>query len=261
MLAMVVGPLMPWTLKARMGRIFKYLAPAALIAVLALLGNWLWAPQATLVGTLGLGLAVWVGVGTLLYGWRVYKLQDANGVMARLKRIPRNSYGLILAHGGVAIITTGITMSGAWQSDFEGKMNIGDSVDVGAYTFTLDKVDESVPGPNYDARQATFTVTKGDSLVRMMYPETRFYTAPPTQTTEAAISTGFTEDLYAVIGEPSPGGGYAIRIYDKPLVSWIWGGAIVMALGGAIAMTGRRKLPVVSQSPVEPEAHPAGAAE
>ena len=261
MLAMVAGPLMPWTLKARMGRILKFLAPAAVIALLAFIANLWLAPKPTLVGTLGLALAVWVGVGTLLYGWRVYRLQDGAGVMARLKRIPRSSYGLILAHGGVGVITIGITMSGAWQSDFEGKMDIGDTAEVGAYSFHLDNVEETVQGPNYEARRATFTVTKGGSLVKVMTPETRFYTAPPTQTTEADIRTGPLGDLYAVVGEPSPGGGYAIRLYYKPLVSWIWGGAIIMALGGAIAMSGRRKLPVVNTAQAHTSAQPAGAAE
>jgi len=261
MLSMVVGPLMPWTLRSRLGRIFRYLVPAAVVAVLAYIGNWFLAPNHTFVGTLGLALAAWVGLGTLLYAWRVFRLQDATGVLARLKRIPRASYGLILAHGGVAVVTIGVTMSGAWQSDFEGKMNVGDSVDVGAYSFHLDTVDENAQGTNYEARRATFTVTKGGDLVKVMNPETRFYTAPPTQTTEAAIRTGPLGDLYAVIGEPAPGGGYAVRLYYKPLVSWIWGGAIIMALGGAIALAGRRRLPVIAQAPARTEAQPAGAAE
>ena len=261
MLAMVVGPLMPWTVASKLGRILRFLVPAAVLAVIAAAAHSGMAPEATVMGTIGLGIAVWVGTGTLLYGWRVLKLLEGPSLLARIRRFPRASWGLMLAHGGVAVVVLGITVSGAWQRSFEGVLTIGQTADVGPYAFTLDKVDENVKGPNYDARQATFTVTRGGKQVLILYPQTRFYVQPPTQTTEAAIRSSLIADLYAVIGEPNEKGGYAVRIYMKPLVSWIWAGALIMALGGVLAIADRKRLPVTRKAgaPLEPAA--AGAAE
>jgi cytochrome c-type biogenesis protein CcmF len=58
--------------------------------------------------------------------------------------------------------------------------------------------------------------------------------------TEAAIDTGLTRDLYVSLGEPLPDGAWVVRVYHKPFVDWIWGGAFLMALGGVLAVTDRR---------------------
>jgi cytochrome c-type biogenesis protein CcmF len=59
--------------------------------------------------------------------------------------------------------------------------------------------------------------------------------------TEAAIDAGFTRDVYVSLGEPlDNSGAWSVRVYYKPFVDWIWGGCLLMALGGFIAMLDRR---------------------
>jgi cytochrome c-type biogenesis protein CcmF len=87
---------------------------------------------------------------------------------------------------------------------------------------------------------ATMAVWKGDREIAVLTPEKRFYTVASMPTTEAAIRNGILRDFYLVIGDPQVGGGYAVRTYIKPFANWIWGGAILMALGGAISLTDRR---------------------
>ena len=142
------------------------------------------------------------------------------------------------AHAGAAILVIGITVSGGWQKQELSIINPGDSVDIGAYKFTLTGV-RNVPGENYTAMTGTFDVYRNGKLVTTMTPSVRHFTVPPMDTTEAAIYTMATGDLYAVIGK-SEAGGYATRLYWKPLVTWIWGGALIMALGGALSLSDRR---------------------
>jgi cytochrome c-type biogenesis protein CcmF len=127
----------------------------------------------------------------------------------------------------------------AWQVEDIRVADVGESYDVGAYTFSLNDVTRA-EGPNYITTMAEVVITKGGRDVATLYPEKRFYPVAQMPTTEAAIRNGFLRDLYVVIGEPQASGGYAMRIYIKPFANWIWGGCMLMALGAFISLTDRR---------------------
>ena len=96
-------------------------------------------------------------------------------------------------------------------------------------------------GPNYRAAQGEIEVSENGRKLATLRPEKRFYPASQTTLTEAAIDVGFTRDLYVSLGEPvANGAAWIVRIYVKPFVDWIWGGCLVMALGGLLAATDRR---------------------
>ena len=116
---------------------------------------------------------------------------------------------------------------------------MGDTVAVGGYTFRLDGLTE-IAGPNYDATRGAIAVLKDGVKQRTLYPEKRFYRVQQMPMTEAAIDTGFLRDLYASLGEPVNGGAWVVRIYHKPFIDWIWGGAFLMALGGLLAVSDKR---------------------
>jgi cytochrome c-type biogenesis protein CcmF len=118
-------------------------------------------------------------------------------------------------------------------------MDVGDTVNAGGYTFRLNGV-TNVAGPNYQAAQAEIEVSKNGETVRRMYPEKRSYTASGNVMTETAIDSGLFRDLYLSLGEPVSNGAWSVRVYYKPFVSWIWGGAVLMALGGGLALSDRR---------------------
>jgi len=118
-------------------------------------------------------------------------------------------------------------------------MQAGDTVEVGGYTFRLDGFAQ-IPGPNYEATRGLVSVLKNGKNVRTMFPEKRLYRVQQMPMTEAAIDAGFTGDLYVSLGEPVGNDAWVVRIYHKPFVDWIWGGAFLMALGGVLAISDRR---------------------
>jgi cytochrome c-type biogenesis protein CcmF len=118
-------------------------------------------------------------------------------------------------------------------------MRPGEAAEVGDYLFTFQGI-APAQGPNYRAERGTFTVTRHGRTIAMLFPERRFYNVEGRQTTEAAIHTTWFADLYAVVGESDGNGAVSVRLYHNPLVPWIWAGAIVMALGGAISLSDRR---------------------
>jgi cytochrome c-type biogenesis protein CcmF len=119
-------------------------------------------------------------------------------------------------------------------------MSPGDVHEDSGYRFQFNGV-QAVPGPNYMAQQGEFIVYKDERQIAVLYPEKRSYFSGGMPMTEAAINAGFLRDLYVSLGEPvGTDGDWALRVYYKPYVRWIWLGAIFMALGGLLAMADRR---------------------
>jgi cytochrome c-type biogenesis protein CcmF len=133
----------------------------------------------------------------------------------------------------------GVTLVTGYQSEQDVRMGIGDTVNAGGYSFRFNGITD-VAGPNYQAARAEIEVSKNGNVVNKMYPEKRSYTATGSVMTETAIDTGLFRDLYISLGEPVSGGAWSVRVYYKPFVSWIWGGAILMAMGGGLALSDRR---------------------
>jgi cytochrome c-type biogenesis protein CcmF len=167
---------------------------------------------------------------------------------------------MLLAHCGVGVFIIGVTLVRGYEVEKDVRMNVGDTVEAGGYQFKLDDL-TPIKGPNYEATRGIFSVTRGGRPVTILHPEKRFFTVQQMPMTEAAIDSGLTRDLYVSLGEPLPGGAWVVRVYHKPFVDWIWGGAFLMALGGVIALTDRRyRLARREQTAVAP-AGPASAAQ
>jgi len=120
------------------------------------------------------------------------------------------------------------------------KMNIGDTTTAGGYQFQLKKL-QQIAGPNYVAVRADIEVAKiGSAPFALMQPEKRRFTATQNETSETAIDRSIWRDLYLSLGGEVEDGAWTVRVYHKPLVNWIWGGALLMAIGGAFAISDRR---------------------
>ena len=238
---MGVGPIAKWKQAhlPEMATRLKWAFFIALITALLLpftLGKW------TPMIAFGLLLALWVAITSLVnLRQRVGQLRATSGrsLGSQLGAIARGYYGMLLAHLGVAVFITGVTLVKGYESEKDVRMQLGDTVEVGGYTFQLDGLSQ-VPGPNYEATRGSISVSKDEKKVRTLYPEKRFYQVQQMPMTEAAIDTGFTRDLYVSLGESVDGGAWVVRIYHKPFVDWIWGGAFMMALGGILAMSDKR---------------------
>jgi cytochrome c-type biogenesis protein CcmF len=216
---------------------------AALAGVAAI---WFLFRPGSFLAAFGIGLAVWLFFATLseLAGRiQLFRVPLVDS-FRRLLRQPRSSWGMTLAHSGLAIAIAGMTASSAWTVESIKVMHPGETATVAGYHFTF-KGASRAEGPNYIANRGEFTVTRSGRLVTTLFPEKRVYDTSPQPTTEAAIYPTFLGDLYAVIGDPDtrPGvapGGWVTRIYFNPLVPWMWTGALIMVLGGLISLSDRR---------------------
>jgi cytochrome c-type biogenesis protein CcmF len=187
----------------------------------------------------GLLLAFWIITTSLIslqQRWR-----GSGPFMQRVRSQSLSYYGMQLAHLGVAVFIIGVTAVKGYAIERDVRMDVGDTVEAGGYVFQFNGVHE-VQGPNYSAAEGDFTVTKDGKAVSKLSPQKRRYNASGMPMTEAAIDTGFIHDLYVSLGEPIPNteNAWAVRVYYKPFVDWIWVGCLLMALGGALAISDRR---------------------
>jgi cytochrome c-type biogenesis protein CcmF len=238
---MGIGPMARWK-SAELPDLARRLRWALGVAVVgALISAWL-AGQVTLVGTLGLVMAFWIVGSLATHLWEQLLPAGARwaDVPHRLGLIPRASYGMLMAHLGVAVFCFGVAMVKSHEVERDVKMDVGDSTTVRGYTFTFRGARE-VQGPNYVAMQGLVEVSVDGRKTNELRPEKRIYRVQQNPMTEAAIETGFTRDLYVALGESVEGGkAWIVRVYVKPFIDWIWGGAFMMALGGLLAATDRR---------------------
>jgi cytochrome c-type biogenesis protein CcmF len=160
-------------------------------------------------------------------------------MLRKLGLIPRALAGMMVAHVGVAVFCFGVVMVKTYEVESDVKMNLGDSTTVSGYTFTFKGVKE-IQGPNYVADQGQMDISRNGKPVTTLHPQKRIYRVQNNPMTEADIAPGLTGDLYVSMGEPVESGAWIIRVYVKPFVDWIWGGCLLMALGGLLAVSDRR---------------------
>src|SRR3954468_2455588 len=223
--AMAAGPLMRWRrdrLKAVAGRV----ALPILVTALALLALVLLAPGLPVFPFLGLMLALGVGAASLAPLWK-----------RNLRRTPLFTYGMVISHLGIAVSLAGMASNAAFTKETLVAARPGESVRVGPYSVRFAGADP-VAGPNWTAVEATLIASRGGGSFTLK-PEARAFSAPPTETSEAAIATRLDGQLYTVIGKPDAQGRWQLRLWWKPFVTLIWAGGAMVAIGGFLALVGR----------------------
>ena len=254
---MGVGPIARWK-SARIPALavrLRWAFGAGVVAALILpfvLGTW------TPLIALGFLLAFWViGAVVTSIAFGTQEGAATQSIWRRMSKHSRSTWGMHLAHFGIAVFIIGVTMVGGFQTEKDVKMEPGATTTVGGYTFRFDGI-ETRDGPNYRAARGTVTVLKNNRAIAVMHPEKRRYNASGMAMTEAAIDTGLARDLYVSLGEPVGDNAWIVRVYHKPFVDWIWGGCVLMALGGLLAVTDRRYRFAVKAKPhTVPTAPPA----
>jgi cytochrome c-type biogenesis protein CcmF len=234
---MGIGPLARWKQASLpdLGRLLRWaFAISVVMALLVPLATGAWKLQASF----GLLLAFWVVAATLV-SVRERVRNRQGGIWSQLARQPRSYWGMVVAHLGIAVFIVGVTMVKTYETERDVKMGVGETVTVGGHTFRFDGVSQG-KGPNYQAVRGAFTVTKNGAYVENLYPEKRQYNAGGMPMTNAAIDSGPFGDLYVSMGEPLDGGAWVIRVYSKPFITWLWGGFLLMAIGGFLALSDRR---------------------
>jgi len=234
---MGVGPLARWkqaTLPDLAKRLRWALAVSVVTALVLPFAAGRWTPMVSF----GLLLAAWIIASTVV-NVRERGRGVRGGIIAQLARQPRSYWGMIVAHLGIAVFIIGVTMVKGYETERDVRMDVGDTLTVGGFTLRFDGTTE-VLGPNYRAERGGFDVSRNGQHVITLAPEKRVYNAGGMPMTIAAIDTMFTGDLYVSLGESVAAGAWSVRVYHKPFVSWIWGGFLIMAAGGLLALSDRR---------------------
>ncbi|TCV89504.1 heme lyase CcmF/NrfE family subunit [Sulfurirhabdus autotrophica] len=239
LLLMGVGPLMRWkkgNMQEMLARLRWPLIASVVLGVLVPFALGKWTPMIAL----GIALALWVAFSVAAgFADAVKHSAATGGVLSRLSKQSRSWWGMQLAHFGIAIFVAGVTMVKGFEVEKDVKMEVNDVVHVSNYQFQFKGVTE-IPGPNYKAMHGTVLVSRNGQPVTELHPEKRTYFSSTMPQTEAAIRPTLLGDLYVSLGEPVENGAWSVRVYYKPLVDWIWGGCIIMAMGGFLAVSDKR---------------------
>ncbi|MGQ8364638.1 heme lyase CcmF/NrfE family subunit [Glaciecola sp. 1036] len=196
--------------------------------------------QQSYLGFLGMAMSFWVLVTTIMeVRQRVSAQTDEESTLASLKKLTPSHWGMVLGHVGFAVSLIGITLVSNYELERDLKVDPGDKVTIADYEIHFSGV-KAIQGPNYDADRGIFDVYKNGQFVDHLEPEKRLYRVQQMPMTEAGIHTTLTRDLFIAMGEPLDNGAWAIRLYYKPFVVWIWGGAFIMSIGGVLSMSDKR---------------------
>ena len=232
-----VGPLVKWR-RDQFSSIRTPVVISVIVMVIAgfVLPFWL-QDKLTVSSVLGTMMAVIIALLSL------YELQQRvthrSGFFPGLTKLSRSHWGMFLAHLGVAMTVWGIAFSQNYSVERDVRMNVGDSVAIAGYEYKFQGI-SNADGPNYAGGKAQVDILKNGKTEATLFAEKRFYTVSKMTMTEAAIDWGLTRDLYVALGESLGDGSWALRLYYKPFIRWIWLGGVFMALGGLLCMFDRR---------------------
>jgi len=152
-------------------------------------------------------------------------------------RAPLATWGMVVAHFGIAVALTGMAANAAFTSERLAVAKPGETLSVGPWTVQLEGVTPTA-GKNFTALEAVLHASRGEGVI-MLTPQTHYYSDPPTETNESAIRTFWNGQLYTVLGKADSSGGWQLRLWWKPFVTLIWAGGAIIAIGGAFALIGR----------------------
>jgi len=236
MVFMAIGPMLSWKRGNIAAALFRLKLAAAVglgVAAGTLLLQAGWA-------AIAFGVAAWLLVGSL---WVVVERMNLPGGLAaawsRAAGLPRSAWGMVVAHAGVAIVAIGIASMTVWTAETVTLLKQGETASVAGYDVRLLSVRDE-QGPNYAAKVGRFAVSVGGAQIDEMIAEKRTYPNPGSETTEAALRVRPLDVLYVTLGQGHADGTWTVRMYHHPLVVWIWGGAVIMVLGGLLSLSDRR---------------------
>jgi cytochrome c-type biogenesis protein CcmF len=232
-----IGPLVRWR-RQKWPELQKTLL---LILVLSVVLAWalpaIFAGHVSGMAVLGLMLAFWVTLATIAeLKLRVAKRENKlNGLV----KLGRSHWGMVLGHLGFAVVVIGITLVQNYEVERDVRMGPGDTFTERGYTFRFVSKDH-VEGPNYVSDRVTMEITRGDRHIETLTTEKRFYNVRRQVMTQTGLQVGLFRDLYIAMGDELEDGSWAMRIHIKPFVRWIWAGALIMAIGGALSISDKR---------------------
>ncbi len=238
-LLLSIGPLSRWK-NQPVSALYRQIVIALGISFTAALLIFFSYSQQAYMAVLGLTLSFWILIASVMeVTQRLSAMDSSTSLFTRLRLLTRSHWGMILGHVGFAVTLIGITLVSNYEQERDVRMLPGEQLTIGDYTFAFKGI-EKRQGPNYEADAGQFIVYENGQMLTQLEPEKRIYTVQRMPMTEAAIHSTLTRDLFIALGEPLDDGAWAVRVYIKPFVVWIWGGGAIMALGGICAMSDKR---------------------
>ncbi|SON50169.1 heme lyase CcmF/NrfE family subunit [Vibrio tapetis] len=233
-----VGPLIRWKKDDLSGLVKPMLVSGVAAFALAAVAIFALADRFTGLAYLGWVMALWI---VFMHAFELHqRATHRHTFLVGVKKLQRSHWAMMFAHFGMAVTVIGIAMVQNYSIERDVRLAPGERFEIQGYDFYFKGLRDT-DGPNYDGYTADFEITLDGSYVNTLHAEKRFYSTAKSMMTEAAIDRGVTRDLYIALGERlDDGDAWAVRIYYKPFVRWIWLGSIFMSLGGAIAISDKR---------------------
>lgn len=233
-----IGPLVRWK-RDNLAKLVKPMLISGVVSiVLSALFVVVLSEQFTTLAYLGWLMAMWI---ITMHGFELYQRATHRHTFVQgIKTLPRSHWAMMLGHIGLAVSVIGIAMVQNYSIERDVRLAPGEHYQINDYDFYFKGLRDK-DGPNYDGYIADFEITKNGTYVNTLHAEKRFYRTAKSMMTEAAIDRGVTRDLYIALGEQlDDGKSWAVRIYHKPFVRWIWLGALLMSIGGLVAISDKR---------------------
>ncbi|ELH0893993.1 heme lyase CcmF/NrfE family subunit [Vibrio fluvialis] len=233
-----IGPLIRW----KRDNLSKLMKPMLISGVISLLFGALIVQLTTehfsSMAFMGWVMALWI---VCLHAVELYeRATHRHTFLAGIGKLQRSHWSMMLGHLGLAVTIIGIAMVQNYSIERDVRLAPGEHFKLQEYEFFFKGLRDK-DGPNYDGYIADFEITQNGKYLNTLHAEKRFYRTARSMMTEAAIDRGLTRDLYIAMGERlDDNNAWAVRIYYKPFVRWIWAGALLMALGGALAISDKR---------------------
>ncbi len=240
LLAVPFGPLLAWKRADLLGALQRLFVAAGLSFAVALVFYYdQYGGPVMVVFGLAAGLFLVFGALTDLWLRAGFGRLSTSIGMRRLVGLPRSAFGTALAHMGLGITVLGIVAVTAFETEHVIEMKPGMTTPAGGYSLTFDGMKSAV-GPNFTEDRGHFTIRRGGAVKADVWSSKRLYTARRMPTTEAGIATFGLSQVYVSLGDVMADGGIVVRIWWKPYILCIWGGALVMMLGGFVSLSDRR---------------------
>ena len=234
---MAVGPISRWKQDSSKRWLSELGMPAVVCVLVAVAAPLVGAGEVNVWASLSVLLAAWLVLG-LVRDLQV-RMRGVSSGSAVFARLTPSYLGMLMAHFGFALTLIGATFVTQFSAERDLRMEVGDTVTLNGYAFVLDEL-TVVEGPNYAADRGIFSVSVDEQLFTTLMPEKRRYVASGQIMTEAAIDAGAMRDLYIALGEPLGDGAWSVRVQHKPLIRWIWFGALMIGVGGLTTSLDRR---------------------
>ncbi|WP_413110679.1 heme lyase CcmF/NrfE family subunit [Thaumasiovibrio sp. DFM-14] len=232
-----IGPLLRWK-RDQLKTLFKPMLVTAIVAdVISIAVVSYFFEHITGLALVGIWMAAWI---VILLAYEVWlRATHRHTFAVGIRKLSRSHWAMTFGHLGLAVTVVGITLVSNYDLERDVRLAPGDTMQMVQYEVQFTQLNDN-DGPNYDGYVGVFDVYRDGHKVATLEAEKRFYTVQRSMMTEAAIDSGVTRDIYIALGERLDDGAWAVRVYLKPFVNWIWAGALLMALGGAIAISDKR---------------------